>query len=466
VISLIATMFSCSPKVITPSSAVTEEPRIELPGYDTSLIPPIQVTEMSSINSISEIQLPLQMDSAALVKQINLLIPKILFEDNDIKDDKMKIRAEKMDSAELLILPKKLLYSVPFKLFIERDINISTIKAQGALRIYFNTDYSIHPDWSFESKTTIVKHEWIETPKVKFGPVNIPIETIANKLMGTSADLVCSQIDVQLQQGFKLREYVDLAWRKIQQPIQITDKPQLTWLMIKPEKIMMVPLNTEEGIVKTSLVFRSVTDMSFGPKPELPYAGILPTFEDISRTGKDSLMKLSLRFPLDRAEKLLRDFFIGQEFRDGNRVMYVDSLQLSGNEGKLHVKAFISGTYPAIIDFDGLPVYNLLQRRFELVNLDYSVKSKNVLVKAASWILKKNLNKKLGELLVYEVGSYIDSGKKNLQDALSQANAHGFKMKAELENIWALDPTINGNLAEVHFLANGKFRIMIEELVK
>ncbi|MBK8279933.1 MAG: hypothetical protein IPK94_07365 [Saprospiraceae bacterium] len=57
------------------------------------------------------------------------------------------------------------MYNVPFRLHIERDIGISRVKAEGAMRIFFNTDYSILEDWRFETTTTIISHEWIETPK-------------------------------------------------------------------------------------------------------------------------------------------------------------------------------------------------------------------------------------------------------------------------------------------------------------
>lgn len=284
--------------------------------------------------------------------------------------------------------------------------------------------------------------------------------------MSRSANIVCKNIDAQLQDGFRLRDYVDLAWRKIQQPIQISDTPHVSWLLIQPEKIKMVPINTVDGTVQTSLEFRSITDIEFGAKPELPYAGVLPTFEQIDKLAKDSLIELTVRFPLQRGEQLLRDYFKDQEFRDGNKVMIIDSLHITGRSPKVHVEAFVSGTYPATLELEGVPVYNKIRRRFELKDMDYSLKSKNILVKAASWILKKNLNKKLEELMVYDVGSYIDSGKKNLKEALSQIKTLGFSMKADIKDVWALDPVLMDDQAEVKFLADGQFRILIDELVK
>lgn len=452
---------SCSKKSVPPPVGMSPSAPSSSPGPLPTNFP-----AMSSINSISEIRLPVLIDSDALVRQVNLLIPTILYEDNDITDDKMIIRAEKMDSVQLSILPNKLMYNVPFRLHIERDIGISRVKAEGAMRIFFNTDYSILEDWRFETTTTIISHEWIETPKVKLGIINIPIELIADKIMSRSANIVCKNIDAQLQDGFRLRDYVDLAWRKIQQPIQISDTPHVSWLLIQPEKIKMVPINTVDGTVQTSLEFRSITDIEFGPKPELPYAGVLPTFEQIDKLAKDSLIELTVRFPLQRGEQLLRDYFKDQEFRDGNKVMIIDSLHITGRSPKVHVEAFVSGTYPATLELEGVPVYNKIRRRFELKDMDYSLKSKNILVKAASWILKKNLNKKLEELMVYDVGSYIDSGKKNLKEALSQIKTLGFSMKADIKDVWALDPVLMDDQAEVKFLADGQFRILIDELVK
>ena len=428
-------------------------------------VPP-NLPDMNSVETISEVYIPVTVDSPALIRQINALIPQVIYEDTTLTDDNMTIRAEKMDSVDIRIFPNKLVYDVPLKINIVRDIGITHVKADGALKLFFNTEYSIQPDWSIQSVTTILDHEWIEKPRVRFGVLQIPIESIASRIVRRSSDLICKQIDAQLQEGFKLRDYIDQAWRKIQLPILITEKPHPSWLLLRPEKILMVPLHTLDGQIQTLLVFRSKTDMVFGAKPVLPYAGSLPIFEQINQGPKDSLIELSVNFPLRRAEILLTDYFRGQEFRDGNRVMMIDSVSLSGQGNKLKVETYVSGTYPVKLEMEGIPVYNAEKRRFELAGLDYSINSKNILVKAASWILKKNFQKKLAELLTYEVGGYMDSGKMNLAQALSQVRSYGFKMEPVINDAWALHPVINGDQANVTFLASGHFQIRIDQLVE
>lgn len=460
----------CSKKAVPSKPTAENEDREYLPfpenaNPSVTKTPISALPTMTTINSISEIHLPITIDSVSLIRQINLLIPKTLYEDRDITDDKMIVIAEKIDSISLSISSDKLVYSVPFKLHIERDVSISTIKADGSLRLYFNTEYKILENWAFETKTTITNHEWIETPKVKLGFLNIPIESIADRIVTRSADMVCANIDAQLMEEFKLREYIDQAWRKLQQPILIVDTPVVSWLMIQPQKIMMEPIISARGNLKTSVIFRSLTDLAFGVRPEIPYAGILPTFEQLHSNGEDSLIALSIKFPLKRAEILLTDFFRGQEFRDGNKVMVIDSLHLTGKGKKLEVEAFVSGSYPARLFFEGIPVYNTLLRRFELNDMKYTLKSKNLLVKAAAWILKKNIDKKMSELLVYEMGGYFDEGKKNLEKTLSQFSMSGFRMKAEIADIWALDPILQDTDAEIRFLSNGKFRIITDEWI-
>lgn len=452
---------SCSKK-IQPSAVQSPLLPIPVPS-DTAKI---KLPAMNASQTVSEVLLPIRMDSISMVRQINRLIPPVLYEDTSIVDDKLTIRAEKIDSIDIRIEPNKLLYDVPLKIFIEREIGFIRIKADGALKLFFSTEYHIQSNWSVESTTTLIKHEWIEIPRVRLGAVRIPIEMIANKIVKRTEDLLCTSLDDQIQQGFKLRDYVDQAWRKIQQPIQITDTPVVSWLLLRPERIMMIPLHSTQGEIRSALIFQSKTDMVFGPKPEIPYAGILPTFEQIQNLGKDSLIELSINFPLKRAEVLLTDYFKGQAFRDGEKVMYIDSIGLSGRGNKLAVNAYVSGTYPAKLELEGLPVYNLIKRRFELSELDYSIRSKSILVKAASWILKKNIHKRLADLLVYEVGGYMDSGKQNLQAALSQINSYGFSMSAEIDDIWALDPVILDTNASLAFRAKGRFNIVISQLVE
>jgi len=461
VLFLILIADACSKKVNPIASYLPNLPAL-IPNDTT--IP--KLPAMNATQTISEVLVPIRMDSVALVRQINRLIPQVLYEDTSMLEDKMTIRAEKMDSIDIRIEPNTLVYDVPLKLNIERDIGFMRIKADGALKLFFSTSYTIQSNWSVESTTTLIKHEWMETPRVKLGMVRVPIESIANKIVNRSRDLVCTSIDNQLQEGFKLREYVDLAWRKIQQPIQITDTPLVSWLLLRPERIMMIPLYANQGQIQSALIFRSITDMVFGPKPEIPYVGILPTFEQIQNLGKDSLIELSVNFPLKRAEVLLTDYFKGQAFRDGEKVMYIDSIQLTGNGNKLHISAFVSGTYPAKLELEGLPVYNSLKRRFELRELDYSIRSRSLLVRAAAWILKKNIQKKLAELLVYEVGGYMDSGKQNLRSALSLIRSYGFRMEAQIDDIWALDPLVLDTQASLAFKAKGKFYILIEQLVE
>ncbi|MEP7267748.1 MAG: DUF4403 family protein, partial [Saprospiraceae bacterium] len=332
-------LISCSKKAIPPPvQTARDEEREYLPfpfeNKPTEKTPIENLPKMTSINTISEIQLPFFIDSNTLIRQVNQLIPDTLYNDQNITDDHMIVIAKKLDDVDLTVLPNKLVYSVPFKLHLERDIGFSVAKADGSLKLHFNTEYKILENWFFESKTTIIGHEWIETPKVKVGILNIPIEPIANKIIERSAEMVSKNIDAQLMESFKLRDYVDLAWRRIQQPIQLTDTPIVSWLLIRPQKIMMEPLNTNDGNVHSTLVFRSITDLAFGPMPDLPYAGILPTFEQLNKGTKDSIISLSIRFPLERAEILLSDYFKGQEFRDGNKVMMIDSIHLSGNGKK------------------------------------------------------------------------------------------------------------------------------------
>jgi hypothetical protein len=461
-------LMACSKKTSPsqPAAAVTDEREYfdfdqerAQPMSDTSrILPPV-----SAIQSISELQLPVEIDTSVLTQQINKLMPNTLYEDRDFSDDKMIVVAEKIDSVSISVTPDYIAYQVPFKLHIERDINISIVKADGALKLFFKTDYKLHENWALETHTTILHHEWLEKPKVKLGIIQIPIEAIANRIMQRSADMVCKNIDAQLMENVKLREYVDQAWRKIQEPQLITDTPVVSWLMIRPEKIMMEPIRTAKDKIQTSLIFRSSTDLAFGPKPELPYAGILPVFESIPAKNADSLITISLRFPLKRAEVLVSEYFKGREYKDGNKTMILDSITLEGKGDDLRVIAFISGTYKAALELNGKPVYNKSKRKFELKNLAYSLKSRNLLIKAASWILHKNMEKRLADLMVYEIGPYLDQSRTNLTQSLATISSFGFKMKPEIDDIWALDPILHQEEAEIKIVCKGRFRIIVDE---
>lgn len=69
----------------------------------------------------------------------------------------------------------------------------------------------------------------------------------------------------------------------------------------------------------------------------------------------------------------------------------IDSCSIyGGGFEKLIIKIYFSGTNSGVVYLVGKPVYDNVKRRIEVQNINFDIKSKNVLLGSADWILIKN----------------------------------------------------------------------------
>src|SRR5690606_15193440 len=97
---------------------------------------------------ISVINIPVDISLRELERSLNQQLKGVLYEDKDLRDgDNMRIRAEKRQDIRLGIDSQLIKYRVPLDLWIQYDLGISKVEAEGELSVDFKTAFAIGPDW-------------------------------------------------------------------------------------------------------------------------------------------------------------------------------------------------------------------------------------------------------------------------------------------------------------------------------
>ncbi|HRX95128.1 MAG TPA: DUF4403 family protein, partial [Chitinophagaceae bacterium] len=88
-----------------------------------------------------------------------------------------------------------------------------------------------------------------------------------------------------------------------------------------------------------------------------------------------------------------------------------------------------------IVYLVGKPVYNEKTKSIEVTDIDFDVKSKNVLLGSADWLFNKKITREISNAARFELGSYIDTAKIAINQQLNQEWASGVHSSGEIHDI-------------------------------
>ncbi|MEM9992242.1 MAG: DUF4403 family protein, partial [Bacteroidota bacterium] len=234
----------------------------------------------------SIVHIPVQLKITELEAMINEQFAATLAENGNYEQEGLRVEAEKLDDISLSMEGQRIKYLVPLKLFITKDLGFTTAKADAALAIQFFTDYEIQPDWTLSTTSEIESYEWYEQPKLKVGGISLPAKFIGNIVIDQSKKVITESIDEQVKEHLDLRGNIQLGWKQLHEPIEISNDYS-TWMTINPQKIAMsLPENTGDAIEFT-IAIESQPSIAVGQQPSAATYKALPAFQYASIANED-----------------------------------------------------------------------------------------------------------------------------------------------------------------------------------
>jgi hypothetical protein len=124
-----------------------------------------------------------------------------------------------------------------------------------------------------------------------------------------------------------------------------------------------------------------------------------------------------------------------QVFEAGSNKIKVNHLRLYPENERMGVEVSFEGTKKGTIYLNGLPVYDSAKQEVRVNDLQYDLKTKNVLLKSAKWLLNETIRKKMQESMVVSVAPEIKDAKKSMNEALNQKLDGGVKLNGKVNDI-------------------------------
>jgi hypothetical protein len=298
-----------------------------------------------------------------------------------------------------------------------------------------------------------------------------PIQRITNYFKGRVSRMVPDLLkvpDLLRMPEFRLMSRLADLWTKIDVPIQL-DKG--LWLLIRPETLSVGKMRTDLKRASTAHVVLEMVanpEIVFGPEP-LTTPVVMPPLQPF-QPGPGIFEAVSdARITYKEANQYLRDprmKLIGMVIPGtGERKLTLMGIRLYGSGGKVIVEVKLRYN-PPIINFTGKPA-NLTvylkgtprflpkERMIDLPNLDYDIKSSDLMVQVADWLFKSDFRDEMRRAAKVPVGAKMDLLKEKINKALNRRLSPLTRISTQVNSFKVLDGFVDDEGIQVRLSIEG-----------
>jgi hypothetical protein len=263
-----------------------------------------------------------------------------------------------------------------------------------------------------------------------------------------------------------IKPYVIQAWNAATQPYLVSEEYH-TWVKITPLEISMIPLSTVGRNIKSVIGIKAITETLTGERPFVPFSvSTVPNLKLVSSIPNDFQVGLMSDVLFTEATSLAKKMFVGQkyDFQDGKYNIEITDVDIFGSNEFLVIKADIKGSLKGVVYIKGIPVYDPIKKKIVLSNTQFDIKTKNILVKAASWLLEGKMVKMIQEEFGLPVDELITYAKQNIETAMNSEYRKGIKLSGKIESVQPDKVYLTPTSIVAVVLAKGKVELKVEGL--
>ena len=421
---------------------------------------------------VSHVVVPVELSLREIETELNKQLNGLIYDDADYADGVL-MKVWKVSPILLSMKGEEIVYEVPIKIwskikweFNQFGISMSDeFTADAALRMTFNTKLKIGVFWTLEPQTSLQKYDWIEKPVVTGGSISLPVTFIADRIIKSQQKLITETIDDEIKKQIELRKYVEEGWNALHQPVQLYDNPN-AWLRISPTNISVTPLTGTKDFANATIRIDGVAETFVGTKPAVKLTN-LPNATFSNASGGDFVLSLINDMSYEEASKLAHQYMAGTTFTssNGKKKIQIDSVSIYGGGDNLVIKTKVSGNVTGNIYLKGKPTYDSVSQTIYLKNLDYSIETKNAMVKTGNWILKSSLTKRMQEALRYSVAEDMANMKKEVNAYIQSYNiTKNVVVKANISQLAPREIYVTQGSIKAVLYATGSMKLSVKGL--
>lgn len=403
----ILTFFGCS----TTSKIATLKPE------------PSNTNDVVYKNTTSFVNMPMNISLKEIENQLNKSLVDVVYDDNNLEDDKTEMKIWKTAPIKLLEKNGKIQSVLPLKIWAKikygtdfmglndtREINLN-----GTITLLSSVKLS---NWKLNTVSSIEDFEWSESPSIVVAGKNVPITYIINPTLSIFKSKIAKKIDDAIEKSCDFKPYVLDVLDKLSTPFE-TSPTYETWFKLMPNEVYVTDALLSKNTISMNLGLKCGMQTMVGNQPKKTFDKNDISFKAVSKMPDKTTASIAAVSSYESASRIITKNFQGKEFTSGKRKITVQKVDLWGKDGKIIIALDMVGSINGSIYLSGVPSYNSITKEIYFENMDYVLDTKGVLTRTANWLLQGIILKKIQENCRYSIKENLEEGKKSLAPYLT-----------------------------------------------
>ncbi len=331
----------------------------------------------------------------------------------------------------------------------ERRVNVS-----------FTNSLAVLPD--YKVKLAIVRNEpqALDKCQVCFWDQDITKQV----LNGLKTELDLAKTDLEKNYGtVDLKSKFQQVWDQLNKVYSLYG---IGWLQINPQRIRINSLIARNDSLNVNLGLSAKPVISFEKPAE--QSSWLPNITDFSnRPGFNIFLDAVLNY--DSLSHILNMQVADKEFDldkgPVKKKFIIKNCKLSGaNNEKLIIKVDFAGTNTGTLYLVGKPMYDPARKMLEITNIDFDIKSKDALLKAADWLFNRRIVNEISKYARYDLTAYIDTAKASINQQLNREWIPGIRSYGNINDISLIGIYPLSDFLVIRSNCNGLLSVKVESI--
>lgn len=403
---------------------------------------PSKNVPMAYKTNTSFVSMPMEISMKEIENQLNKSLSGLIYEDNDLSDDKSEMKIWKTAAIKISEKDGKIQSIIPLKIWSKFKYGTEfmglndtrEIELNGTITLLSNAKLS---NWKMNTTSKIEDFEWSESPTILVAGKKVPITYIITPTLSIFKSKIAKKIDDAIEKSCDFKPYVLQILEKMSTPFQTSEQYE-TWFKMNPIEMYVTDAVLQKSKIAMELGLKCSMQTMVGQQPKTSFNKDAILFKAVTKIPEKTTATIAAVSTYESASRVITKNFQGKEFASGNRKIVVQKVAVWAKDGRMIIELDMTGSLNGAIYLSGIPNYNTITKEIYFDQMDYVLNTKGILTKTANWLLQGTILKKIETNCRYSIKENLDEAKKNMLPYLSNYSP----MKGVF---------VNGTLADFEF---------------
>jgi hypothetical protein len=323
------------------------------------------------------------------------------------------------------------------------------------LAVGIKSDININPNYSLSSRTEVARLEALNRCEVTFLDIDVTDEVI--KKAKPELEKVPQNIDSKVAE-LPTRDEIQKVWNLLHKGISINN---VGHLYLYPQQARVSRINVQNNILNMSagVTLKPV----FSTEQQQVLVKPLPNISDFNPGNSFNIYldgKVSYEFLTEELKKQIINL---EQKIDTNTIKFKDVKVYSIDNTKLAVQVDFSGTRQGTLYLTGTPTVNSITQELSIPDLNFDIKTKNLLEQVAVWLLKPQVSQFLQGKAKWNLASKVDEIKQKLSQEVNKEISRGVTSQGQFNNFGIQSVFASTKDFIMRVNASGKLSIKVDQ---